>query len=100
MKYSTTLLVIAALNATAAFAQADTAATTGTPAAAQQVAAIKKGAMIYSSDGRRLGRVEYVRADHVGVIHDGHFVNVPLSTLTGTESGYKSSASRSELQKR
>lgn len=94
--HSLKFLVIAmGLAATPALAQSDAA-----PAAAASASvAVKKGAMVFSTDGRRIGRVDHVRADTVGVIFDGRFVNIPVSTLTSADNGFKSSLTRAEIGK-
>lgn len=74
-------------------AQAQTAA----PAADAGVA---RGAMIFSADGRRIGRVDYVRDGQVGVIFDGRFVVVPIATLSAGERGFTSTLSRAEIVRR
>ena len=88
------VLIAMGLAAAPALAQADTA-----PAAAAAAATVKKGAMIFSSEGRRIGRVDYVRGDAAGVIFDGRFVNIPVSTLSSDTTGFKSSLTRAEISK-
>lgn len=64
----------------------------------------KLGATITTSDGKRLGRVDDIHsatkneAASVGVIYDGRFVFVPVSTLTATDKGYTTSLSLKEVR--
>lgn len=88
------VVIALGLAAAPALAQAD-----AVPATAAAPAAVKKGSMIFSSEGRRIGRVDYVRGDAAGVIFDGRFVNIPVSTLSSDASGFKSSLTRAEISK-
>lgn len=100
MKRSDLILVLAMLGATPAMAQSDVATADAPMAAASPAVTPKRGAMVSSSDGLRVGRIEYVRGDMVGVIHDGRFVNIPVTTLSGVDGGFKSTLTRSEIKKR
>lgn len=93
--HSLKFVVIAmGLAAAPALAQADSA-----QVAASAAVAVKKGAMIFSTEGRRIGRVDHVRGDSVGIIFDGRFVNIPVSTLTSADNGFKTSLTRAEVGK-
>jgi hypothetical protein len=75
------------------------------PAAAADTAASalpKLGSVITTADGKRLGRVDDIHqatkkeAASVGIIYDGHFIFVPVSTLTAADKGYTTSLSLKE----
>ena len=59
----------------------------------------KLGMSVMTSDGKRLGRVDDIHqatkreAASVGIIYDGHFVYLPVSTLTAADKGYTTSLS-------
>jgi sporulation protein YlmC with PRC-barrel domain len=63
----------------------------------------KLGSVITTSDGKRLGRIDDIHqatkreAASVGIIYDGHFVFVPVSTLTAGDQGYTTSLSLKEV---
>lgn len=69
------------------------AAASGSAAMAQAGALPKAGAMLVSSDGKRIGRIDRILNDRDGkaltasVIHDSRFVAVPVSTLSLSEDG-------------
>src|SRR5687768_10029337 len=91
-----TALVIAP----AAFAQAP--AESAAPAAA---AALREGAVLSSSDGKRLGRLERIVKGADGapvsasVIVDSRFVYVPASTISPSEKGFSTTLTRAEVRK-
>jgi hypothetical protein len=72
------------------------------PAAAAP-AAPKLGSVIWTTDGKRLGRVDEFRkakggeVTSVGIIYDSRFVFVPISTLTANDKGFVSSLSLKEV---
>jgi uncharacterized protein YrrD len=74
-------------------------------AASAQTIEIKKNAPIFSSEGVRLGKVDQVISDKDGkvqavkLIFDGHFVAIPVSTLTKTDKGIATSLTRAEIRK-
>lgn len=73
------IALAAALPVQSAYAQEATQA----PAAI----VIKRGAMVYSADGVRIGRVDSVKMDGttpvtVFIIHNAKLITVPASTLT------------------
>jgi hypothetical protein len=78
------LLVLAGA---AALATVSVAASADTVAVSNPAPAVKAGALLISSDGKRLGRVDRVRKDAIGVIIDQRYVYVPLSTISAGENG-------------
>ncbi|GAD47331.1 hypothetical protein NT2_01_00990 [Caenibius tardaugens NBRC 16725] len=87
------LLLIAASFAAAAPAMAQDGSA---PAAASNV---KKGAMVYSADGRRIGRVDRIRDDAVNIIYDGRMIRIPVSTLTDSDKGVTTSLTGKEVSR-
>lgn len=63
----------------------------------------KPGAMIVSSDGKRIGRIDRILTDKAGaqtasVIYDSRFIYVPVSTLTvGADGRATTTLSRKEV---
>ena len=45
----------------------------------------KVGRLVVSSDGKRLGRIDKVDGDRVGMIVDGRYVYVPTASLSAGE---------------
>lgn len=86
------VVIAAGLMSRPAFAQADVAS-------AQASVAVKRGDMVYSADDRRIGRIDRVRGDKVGIIYRDRFVDIPVSTLTAGERGYKTSLTRADINK-
>lgn len=77
-----------------------------TPAVAEPAAdntanasAVIKGAVIFSSEGRRIGRVDRVLSKGVSLIYDGRFIEIPLDTLKPADKGYMTSLTKSDLNK-
>jgi hypothetical protein len=73
-------------------------------AAMAEVAVPKAGALVRSSDGKRIGRVDRIVTGQDGqpvsasVIYDSRFVYIPVSTLTVAEDGrMTTSLSRKEV---
>ncbi|CAH0495321.1 hypothetical protein [Novosphingobium sp. CECT 9465] len=92
-------LGLVALPAAAQMAE-PAAAPTATPAAAAVAAPqIKGGEMVWSADGRRIGRVDRVRGSAVAVVSDMQMVYIPIATLTVSERGLVSSLSRKEISR-
>lgn len=87
------LLLIAASFVAAVPAMAQDA---GAPAAASNV---KKGVMVYSADGRRIGRVDRVRDDAVNIIYDGRMIRIPVSTLSDADKGVTTSLTGKEVSR-
>jgi hypothetical protein len=88
------------------YAVALTLSAVAAPVMAQPVAdsaaaapAISKGAMIFSADGRRIGRVDRVRATSVSIIYSGRFIEIPLGSLTPADKGYTTSLNKADLGK-
>jgi hypothetical protein len=73
------------------------------PAASVEV---KKGVVIYTSDGTRLGHVYSVRKGEDGkpveasVIYRSRMIYIPVSTLTAGEKGLVTARTRTELAAR
>ena len=76
-------------------AQSSTAPTVSAPT----TASIKKGVMLFSADGRRIGRVDNVRGDSVGIIYEGHFITIPVSTLTAADRGFTTTLTHADVNK-
>lgn len=87
-----------ALGLVALPAAAQTAEPAPTPAAAAAIE-IKGGEMVWSADGRRIGRVDRVRGSAVAVVSDMQMVYIPIATLTVSERGLVSSLSRKEISR-
>lgn len=65
---------------------------------------VKEGAMVFSADGRRIGRVDRIKSANgapsaVSIIYGGHFINVPVSTLSASDRGFTSTLTKAELGK-
>lgn len=73
----------AALAILSTAAQADDAA----PAAAKPAFTPKAGQLVWSSDNKRIGRIDRVEASRVGVILDAQYVYIPTATLSPGENG-------------
>lgn len=87
------LLIAASLAAVPAMAQDVSApAATGT-------SNVKKGAMVYSADGRRIGRVDYIRDDAAGIIYNSRFIRIPVSTLSDAEKGIATTLTSKDISK-
>lgn len=80
------------------------------PAAAQTAAApsstsasaaldIKGGEMVWSAEGRRIGRVDRVRGDSIAVIRDMKMIYIPIATLTAGERGLVSTLTSKEINR-
>ncbi len=89
-----------------ALALATAAAAQTAPAAAPVVAAFvpKIGAIVKSSDGRVLGRVDRVVVKDgapvsVNVIVDGRMVRIPIATISGTDSALVTSLTKAAAGK-
>jgi hypothetical protein len=95
MKNLNMLLVLLSLVGSPALAQDD--------GAAVAAANVKKGTIVYTADGRRVGRVDRVRDENgaatVGIIYDGRFVNIPVSTLRASDKGLTTSLGKADLKK-
>ena len=93
MKSIKFLIIAASLAAMPAMAQ-----DAGAPAAAA-ASNVKKGAMVYTADGRRVGRVDFVRDNAVGIIYNSRFIKIPVATLNDAEKGVTTSLTREEINK-
>ncbi len=67
------------------------------PAAATAAPNIHSGILVWSSDGRRIGRVDRVRGESVAVIYGMRIVYIPISSLSEGERGLVSTLSRKEI---
>lgn len=56
-------------------------------AAAADAPVVKPGALVISSDGKRLGRVDTIRNDQVGLIVESKYVYLPITSLSAGEKG-------------
>lgn len=54
-------------------------------AAAVAPARLKNGAMLYSADGKRLGKINRVNDAAVTIIFDARFVRIPINTVSEAE---------------
>ena len=89
------LIVAASLAAVPAMAQ-----DAGAPAAATVAASnVKKGAMVFAADGSRIGRIDDIRDNTVGVIYNGRYIRIPVATLSDTDRGVTTSLTRKEAGK-
>ena len=94
MKFAYVLAALGSLSAVPAMAQAPEAA----PAAAA-APTISRGVMIFSAEGRRIGRIDRLRGENVTVIYNGRFVEIPSSSLSAGERGLTTSLKSAELAK-
>ena len=72
------------------------------PAAAAATAAapeITAGELVWSADGRQIGRVDRVRGTAVVVISDLKMVHIPVATLSAGKRGLVSTLSRKEIDR-
>lgn len=92
MKLSYILALALSAAAVPAVAQPAADATAAAPS-------VPKGAMIFSADGRRIGRVDRVRTSGVSLIYNGKFIEIPMNTLTPGDKGYATSLSKADLGK-
>lgn len=79
-------------------------AETTAPAAPAAPAAIKEGVVVFSAEGRRIGRIDRIKSAEgaptaVSIIYNGRFIYIPVSTLTAGDRGLTSSLSKAELNK-
>lgn len=98
-------IVALALSAgTAAHAMQEAAAPAPT-VASTSADAIKAGAVVTTSDGRRLGRIERVENSADGqpatvkLIYDSRFVSIPTSTISAAGKGLVTSLTKAEVRK-
>lgn len=96
MKTVYAFAALAILSAASANAQP---ASEAAPVAAAHVPSVARGAVIFSADGRRIGRVDRVRAASVSVIYHGKFVEIPTDSLSSGERGLTTSLTQAELAK-
>ena len=96
MKISYVIAALASAAAAPAIAQAPV---DSTPAATASAPAISRGAMVFSAEGRRIGRIDRVRGSDVNVIFNGKFVAIPTSSLSSGERGLTTSLTQADLGK-
>ncbi|MBA4354067.1 MAG: hypothetical protein C0409_05195 [Novosphingobium sp.] len=78
------------------------AAQTAAPAAAVAATTapeIKAGEMVWSAEGRRIGRVDRVRGEAVAVIRDMKMIYIPITTLSVSERGLVSTLTTKEINR-
>lgn len=85
-----------ALGLVALPAAAQTAAPAAVPAATA-APEIKTGEMVWSAEGRRIGRVDRVRGDAVAVIRDMKMIYIPIATLSAGDHGLVSTLTTKEI---
>jgi hypothetical protein len=95
------IILLALSLSAAASAQMPTAQA---PAAAVAAADLKNGAIVKSSDGRTLGRIERVVAKDgapvaVDVIVGSRLVHIPVATISKSEGGLVTSLTKAEAGK-
>ena len=69
------------------------------PVASAAAPTIKGGELVWSADGRRIGRVDRIRGESVAVIYDMRMVYIPVASLSSGERGLVSSLSRKEIDR-
>lgn len=79
-------------------AAAQTAAPVAAPAA-MTTPEIKTGEMVWSAEGRRIGRVDRVRGEAVAVIRDMKMIYIPIATLSASERGLVSTLTTKEINR-
>jgi hypothetical protein len=75
------------------------------PAPAASSSEIKRNAWIFSSDSKRIGRIDYIgkgkdgTPSYAAVIYDSRIVHIPLSTLSPKDKGYTTTLSVADVSK-
>ena len=65
---------------------------------------LKRGALVFSADSKRIGRVDYVGTAKdgspldVAVIYQSKMVHIPVSTLSNTDRGLTTTLTASQLK--
>ena len=73
-------------------------AQTSAPAPAAATApAVKEGALVWSVDGHRIGRIDSVRGNVIAVINDMRMVYIPVATLSTGARGLVSSLTLKDI---
>lgn len=106
MKIVRLLSLAAGMAALPALAQTPAEAPAEAPAAAAEASAplqVKSGNLIFSADGRRIGRVDRVVTVNgapvsVSVIYSGRIVRIPVETLSNNERGLVTTLSSKEVK--
>ena len=52
-----------------------------------------------AADGSRIGRIDDIRNNTVGVIYNGRYIRIPVETLSDTDRGVTTSLTRKEAGK-
>lgn len=94
MKLHTAFALALGLVALPSAARAEDPAPAAAAVAAPQ---IKGGELVWSADGRRIGRVDRVRGTSIAVISDMKMIYIPISTISASERGLVSTLSRKEI---
>ncbi len=68
-------------------------------AAATTALEIKGGEMVWSSEGRRVGRVDRVRGETVAVIRDMKMIYIPIASLSASDRGLVSTLTNKEINR-
>lgn len=91
-------LALAFIAAAPAFAQTAPAAA---PAATAPTPSVIPGALIFTGDGHKVGQIDRVQASAgtVSVIYGGHFIKIPVASLTANGRGFVTSLTKSDLAK-
>jgi len=95
-------LVFAALISTSSVS---TIAAAQEPAPAAAPTEVKRNALIFSSDAKRIGRIDYIgkskdgTPSYAAVIYDSRIVHIPLSTLSPKDKGYATTLSLADVSK-
>jgi len=55
--------------------------------------------MVWSAEGRRIGRVDRVRGDAVVVIRDMKMISIPIASLTASERGLVTTLTNKEISR-
>lgn len=55
--------------------------------------------MVWSAEGRRIGRVDRVRGEAVAVIRDMKMIYIPITTLSVSERGLVSTLTTKEINR-
>lgn len=68
-------------------------------AAATTALEIKGGEMVWSAEGRRIGRVDRVRGETVAVIRDMKMIYIPIASLSASDRGLVSTLTNKDINR-
>lgn len=68
-------------------------------AAPSAPADIKRGMLVLTSSGERIGKIDRVYPDSVSVIYHGKFISVPVSTLSVTDHGVSTTLTKRDISR-